>query len=82
MGKKVLELLGLAHINFLINLKCTFIHIGRQLFSPRLLVEMLKSLFKYRVVLSMHLQECRGDEKVRNISLASPGVVRQGKVMR
>jgi hypothetical protein len=40
-----LELLGLANIEFLINLKDTFMH-GRQLFSLTLLVDVDGSLLK------------------------------------
>jgi hypothetical protein len=42
----VLDLLGLAHIEFLINLKNSFIYCGWQLFSPTLLIEVEESLLK------------------------------------
>jgi hypothetical protein len=38
-GVKMLELLDLAHMEFQINLKVSFMHGGRQLFSLTLLVE-------------------------------------------
>jgi hypothetical protein len=41
---RLLELLGLAHREFLINLKDTFMNGGWQLFSPILLVEVERSL--------------------------------------
>jgi hypothetical protein len=45
-GGGLLELLGLTHIEFLINLIGTFMHDGRQLFSLTLLVDVEGSLLK------------------------------------
>jgi hypothetical protein len=41
-----LELFGLVHIQFLINLKGPFMHARRKLFSPTLLVEVEDNLLK------------------------------------
>jgi hypothetical protein len=43
-GGRLLELLNLAHREFQINLKDSFIHGGWQLFNPTLLVEVEGSL--------------------------------------
>jgi hypothetical protein len=61
-GGGLLELLGQAHMKFLINLKCSFMDGGWQLFSSILLVEVERSILK-RWMLSMHLQVYVGEEK-------------------
>jgi hypothetical protein len=68
-----LELLGLAHREFLINLKCPFMHGGCQVFSPTLLVEVEGNLLIRWIALYELASVWRRGEMERHMrSLTSP----------
>jgi hypothetical protein len=78
----LLELLGLAYREFIINLKSSFMHRGCQLFSPTLLVEMDKRLLIIWVALYALASVWRRGERGKHTRalahLARPGVVWRG----
>jgi hypothetical protein len=63
----LLELLGLAHVVFLINLKGPFIHGGWPLFSLTLLVEVEGSLLKRWAALYALSRVWRREEKEKHM---------------
>jgi hypothetical protein len=80
----LLEFLGLAHKEFLINLKGSFMHVGWQLFSPNLLVEMEGIILIRWVALYVLASVWRRkeiEEHTRLPRLASPGGGWRGEAM-
>jgi hypothetical protein len=75
-----LELLGLIHRKFLINLKCPFMHGEWQLFSHTLLVEVEGSLLIMLAALYALANVWRRGEMEKHARTRSPRLVRWGVV--
>jgi hypothetical protein len=74
------ELFGLAHREFLINLKGLFMHSEWQLFSPTLLVDVESTLFIRWVALYAFASVCRRGERGKHTH-ALTRLIGRGEVM-